>query len=212
MLRRAGFDEVASAIEKHFKEKPNQLGQVTLNTLSTLSPAKFDSIGIFHELGKNLKTFLEWWKKTPQRVKLEKLSFINYFSSPLDTRSLDQCILESETQLMRLFLEAYPNNKARATAAVKALIVSTYPHSWQQIYLFLKKYSGKPSLAQDRISELVDVPTLHNESQESEVLKVYLLATNRLLLLFKNYKISLLYGCVARIIDVVTAIIKQGKR
>ena len=213
MLRRAGFDEVASAIEKHLKEKPTQLSQISLNYLINLAPSKYDSIGIFTENAKSLKAFVEWWNKTPSDTRRKRLALFNYFDSPHDQRSIEQCVRASETKLMSYFLKAYPNNKARVTSAMKNLVLSKYPHSEQQILRFLKKYSGKPSLAQDRVSELIHVPTLHSEDAEGQVLEAYLLATNRLQLLFKNYNILSVLGIIGRSLDSAKSIIhQQGNR
>ena len=213
MLRRAGLHEVSTAIESHFKEKPSQFSQVSLNYLLNLPPSKYDSIGIFNENAKSLRTFIDWWNKTPADARRIKLAFINYFDSPHDQRSIEQCVRASEGKLMSYFLKAYPNNKARVTSAIKALTLSRYPHSERQILHFLKKYSGKPSLAQDRISELVDIPTLHSEDLQAKVLDAYFLAANRLQLLFKNYRILSLSEVIIRSLNSANAIInRQGNR
>ena len=208
-LRRAGLDEVATAIERHLKEKPNQLNQLSLNSLLTLTTSKYDSIGVSDNNAKSLKAFVEWWSNTPPANRRKNLAFLNYFDSPYDQRSIEKCVHDSESILVSYFLKAFPNNKARVTSAIKNLVLSKYPHSEQQVIHFLKKYSGKPSLAQDKISELIDVPTLHSEDCEGQVLGIYLLAANRLQLLFKNYKIMSLADTVSRAIDSAKAISHQ---
>jgi hypothetical protein len=201
-LRRAGYGELAVTIESFLKEKPVQFSQVTIKLLVSLSPSKFATIGVIGEVPeKALTKFAEWWRKYKADDRSALLSFINYFESPTDLRSLEQCVLASEATLTKLFLKAYPNNATRVKSAVKALVASRFPLSRQQVEAFLHKYAGKPSVAQDRIAELVDVPTLHSPSEEGGVLTVYASAARRVCSLLKVYKIGSMLGRVLKALE-----------
>jgi hypothetical protein len=190
MLGRAGHGDLSKIIETYLKEKPSQLRALTLKSLSTLSPAKFATIGVVgQEESKALKRFQEWWQKTSPESRMIKLTYINYFSSCDDRRSEKECVHASEEHITKLFLKSYPNNVNRVTSAVKSMITSSHPHTQKQLDHYLTKYAGKPSMAQDRIGELIDVMTLPSEKEEQEAYKIYFVACKRITTLLKNFKI-----------------------
>lgn len=198
MLRRAGCWELAEAIETFHKNKLIQFGNISVKSLITLPASKFSSVGISTiALEKAMKAFQEWWGKTAPEKRAKSLSFVNYFKTYADARSLRQCVTDSKPSLLKMFLGVFPNNTNRVSAAVTQLIASVFPLTNRQVHEFLKTYNGKPSVAQDRISELVNVPTLHMEEEESAAYSIYLIASKRVCTVLKTYKIACMLRAVS---------------
>ena len=188
-LRRAGYGDIAHTIETFLKEKPLQFRQITMKSLlSSASPAK---IGITGEiLLKNYRKFQEFWRKSSVSSRLESLKFIDYLTSWEDTRSVADSIRDAEKSMLKMFLKVYPNNATRIKACMKAILSSRFPLTGQQISVFLVKYAGKPSLAQDNIHELVNIPTLPSELEEAKVCRLYLIAVKKIAVILRGYMIQ----------------------
>ena len=153
ILIRAGFWELAETIEGHYKSLKMNMSSLSIEDIASKSRDEADSIGVMQPPhAKQLREFQTWWAKASVVEKHKRLSLFNYYSDPVtDTRSILQCITDSETFVLNKFMKVVKTGATRTRMAVKsALVESKYPHSFLQLDNYLRKYGDKPELARVR--------------------------------------------------------------
>ena len=128
------------------------MSRLTLDQILSLPQSKYDTIGV-KDAGcvRSLRDLQTWWSKSTPGSRAVSLNLINYYSSPSDTRTLGQCILDSQDALVDRFIKTFPSGQSRTREACKALSSSLYPISRRQLDCYIKKYGDKVDLA--RVSE-----------------------------------------------------------
>jgi hypothetical protein len=153
MLYRAGFVDVASAVETYFNNKPSAAKDFKAEHLHTIPKEKYGSIGVTrHSDVKDLDRFREWWANTPDDKRQAALKLINSFNGPYDERPITECIQAAEPYLRNKLNKAYKNSLSRIQNIQSAMLLSKFPITKMQVDSFLDVYSGKAGLAQ--VSEM----------------------------------------------------------
>ena len=124
------------------------MSRLTLDQILSLPQSKYDTIGV-KDAGcvRSLRDLQTWWSKSSPGSRAVSLNLINYYSSPSDTRTLGQCILDSQDALVDRFIKTFPSGQSRTREACKALSSSLYPISRRQLDCYIKKYGDKVDLA-----------------------------------------------------------------
>lgn len=213
ILLRAGYWEVAESMIAFFRSRFSQLQTLTMKTIANLNPEKFSTIGISkHSDVKSLVKFQEWWNKSSEESKQSGLSFLNYYSSVKDTRSIIECIQQSEHLILQRVSKAFRNSASRASSIAKEIATSRFPISKMQLESFLNMYNGKPGVAQDNINEILNKPTTHTYVQEKEAYLILKGATRRLVSQLQNRKMKLLRSHVVDAEKRASALIEEAER
>lgn len=148
-LTRAGYFEIADTIRDYYRDLRKSIWQLSIEELATKKPEEFDRLGILQSTHiRDLKEFQSWWKKTLPYEKENKMALINYYSSPEDPRSIEQCIQDSLPLLQKKFFKAIKSSQAKTKRALDMLIEETkFPLTHAQIDVYLKKYADHPDQA-----------------------------------------------------------------
>eukprot|EP01041_Mallomonas_annulata_P003129 gene3129-6155_t len=117
ILRRAGYSDIAEKFDDLSLKKPALFKTLKIDQLIKYPVEKFNTLGVSTDTDiKRLKSFQEWWTKTPEDKREEALSFINYYNEPYDLRDLQTCINESQNVLYERLSRAFSKNIARVNA------------------------------------------------------------------------------------------------
>jgi hypothetical protein len=153
MLYRAGYPDLGEAVESYLSTRPSVARDLTVDSLLEMPREKYSGIGVSrHGDVKDLEKFKEWWNTTPPEKRTQSLTFLNYFSGPEDQRSIEQCIQDSDLIIRQRLTRAYRNSVSRIQSLCSKMLQSKFPITKCQLESFLELYSGKPGLAQVRIS------------------------------------------------------------
>jgi hypothetical protein len=148
ILRRAGYWEVADAIQLYFQKKQSALQEITIEKLVAVPQEKYDTLGVVkHSDVKSFQKFQDWYNKTNELQRNNQLAFLNYYNDVYDPRTITQCIQQSEPLILQRVLKAFRNSASRAQSIAKEIVTSTYPISKMQLDSFLHAYNGKPGIA-----------------------------------------------------------------
>ena len=149
MLRRVGCWDVADSLEASCKTKKLDINSFSLESISQKQKEDFELMGVTSATQiRSLKEFQLWWKRTSAAEREKKLALFNYYSSPSDSRTIQQCIADSEDVIAKKFLKVISTGTTKTRLACRSIVAeSIFPHSHQQIEAYLKKYGDKPELA-----------------------------------------------------------------
>lgn len=182
LLRRIGLWEVADCIEDHFKGRPQQLALLTPESVVSMKPTAYESIGVFQQLHiRALSLFKEWYHKKSPAERLQDIEFLNYYSSGEDPRSIRSCIADSEDLVIEMFSKAFPTVAARMKVSLGKLVVNTlFPYAKMQVEAYLKRYSGNPGMGQENVYELLGKATTHTWVEEKQAYAILRDATAKI--------------------------------
>ncbi len=150
LLRRLGFCDLADNVEAAVKKKPSLSVGLSVERITALTLKDQADFGITTkktELQHDLTKLQNWWARAAPIDRDAAMSFVNYYDSSDDDRSLKECMLASEETIVMKFLGAFPAQEARTRAACKRIVGSLYPHGFHQIDAFISKYQNSPELA-----------------------------------------------------------------
>ena len=121
---------------------------LSLEEIAKKPKDNYENFGVIQpQHQKELKDFQAWWHKTTLLDKQKRLTLFNYFKSPEDPRSIQQCVADSEEMYVAKFMKYNKTGSARTRQAVQSILeTSLFPHAHQQVETYLKKYEGKAEL------------------------------------------------------------------
>ena len=216
MLRRAGYDDVASALEKHDRiqhSKQSVLPSLTLKALSKISKEHFGRFGLTQfDTVRRFIGFQAWFNKTPPDKQRAALSFINHFDGPADPRSLQQCIRAAEDLLVARFTKVHPTGASRNRAVGRAIAESGYPLTHAMLDVYLDKYKDNAEMARESVDELVDIPTTHHYLDERRALESLLNASKRIRVTLSYFKLSIMSDRVRAVLARVQSLVEEGAK
>ena len=91
------------------------------------------------------------------------------------------------------------------------MLKSHFPVTFAQMISFQRRYAGKPSLAQENVGELIDVPTTSCAASEAKSLRVLHSAIQKIFFLTKTMRLRVLSRKLERILDIVSQTVKNAK-
>ena len=214
-LRRSGYGEIATVIETYLmKNAPESLLDLRIDEVANTQLDKFVSLGILQYAHiKQLQEFQKWWKFTPKAIRTHKLSFLNYFNGPTDTRTIQQCIKESEQLITDTFLKSYPSSISRTKSAIEAIVNNgSQPITHAQLDAYLKKYDNKAELARENINELINIPTLPTHTEQIQAYNYILRQCKRIRVLVANINLTLIKGVIVGCLQKAEDVLAMGDR
>ena len=119
-------------------------------------------------------------------IAAKSFEFINYYANEHDCRSIVHCIEDSRDKLHGIILAKYRNNPQRVDHIVDEICRSNFPMTVGQLERFLKRYEGKPAMAQENVKELVDIKTTGITSEEKASFDILKAGINRAMVLLNN--------------------------
>jgi hypothetical protein len=137
------------------QSQPTVMQTLTVEKIANLPSYEFSDFGITELFDmQNLTKFQEWFHRTSPTDKMKDLSFINYYLSPYDTRSIRECIVDSFEFIVNKFVKCFPSNETRTRQACKKIVKSTvFPIAKRQLDAYIRKYAtSPPELARVRTS------------------------------------------------------------
>ena len=199
MVRRAGFSDVAAAIETKLKLYPKELAALTMESLVDLKSDRFESVGCAGaELSKSLKSLQKWWKGTTPMTRDKALKFINWFTSSADDRSPRAMLQTCEDVVSERLCRQFPQSTVRAQEAAKRVAQTLFPITGAMLESYLRKYGDKIDTAtKDNLAELISRATTHTWREERAAYDIMAVAVRRIGVVLGNLKIRSVRACIA---------------
>lgn len=144
------------------------IAKLTFEFIVTLPASKYDSVGVTDTNSvRALRDLQAWWGKTSSGSRVVSMNLLNYYSSPYDERTLQQCINDSQNNIIEKFIKAFPSGQSRTREACKILTMSLFPISRRQLDCYIKKYGDKVDLA--RVSKTIIIILNNNNTLMSNI-------------------------------------------
>ena len=159
LLVRAGYSELAEVIQDHIVAMQKPLSSITIEEIAEKQKDDYEVLGVVQTNHvRDLKEFQAWWKKTLPYEREKKLGLFNFYSSPDDPRSIQDCIQQSVELMTKKFVKFIKASQTKTKAACQNLVdQSMFPHSHQQVDTYLRRYADKPELARVSIASIYTI-------------------------------------------------------
>lgn len=146
------------------------IAKLTYEDVLQIPQDKYETIGVLDvSTVRALRDLQVWSNQTPNDEKLSQMGFMNYYRDYDDERHIRQCILDSEENVIDMFLSHFVSGKKKTRESCRLVRTSLHPITKRQVAVYIKKFSDKVDLARENLHELVDKVTTNTWVEEKEL-------------------------------------------
>lgn len=180
-LLRFGSWDIANVIVEWHRRYDKKI-TVTVEDIAIIAKEDFPNIGIIdHQHIRLLLDFQNWWRRNDDASREKALTFYNHFTDQYDTRSIEECSIDSYKYLEERFIHEYPSGLTKTKQSIRRVCeINHFPLTYGQVDAYLRRYKDKAEMARENLDEIVDKATTQTCVEEKEAFNILRTATRRI--------------------------------